>query len=193
VHDLLPDAPADAVALTLDDGPHPTWTPQVLDVLQANRVLATFCLVGVQVVANPALVRRILAEGHSVCNHSMTHPQPFSRRPPAEIRSEMTRAQQAIVAAGGRSPRLFRAPGGDWSPDVLSTAAGLGLTPLGWDVDPRDWARPGEASIVSTLRAAHPGDIMLGHDGGGDRAQTVAALGRVLPILRAQGFIFVPL
>ncbi|MCK9897521.1 polysaccharide deacetylase family protein [Frankia sp. AgB32] len=193
VRDLLPDAPAGAVALTLDDGPHPTWTPRMLDVLRTHQVLATFCLVGDQARAHPALVRAILGAGHSVCNHTMTHPQPFSRRPRAQMRAEISRAQEAIVAAGGRSPRLFRAPGGDWSPDVLATADELGLIPLGWDVDPRDWSRPGEEAIVRALSVARAGDILLSHDGGGDRSQTVAALDRVLPALRARGCVFVAL
>ncbi len=193
VRELLPDAPAGAVALTLDDGPHPTWTPRMLDVLRTHQVLATFCLVGDQARAHPALVRAILAAGHSLCNHTMTHPQPFSRRPRAQLRAEISGAQQAIIAAGGLSPRLFRAPGGDWSPDVLAVADELGLTPLGWDVDPRDWSRPGEEVIVRALSAARAGDILLSHDGGGDRSQTVAALDRVLPALRARGCVFVAL
>ncbi|MCM3921924.1 polysaccharide deacetylase family protein [Frankia sp. AiPs1] len=193
IHDLRPDAPADSIALTIDDGPHPVWTPRILEVLRANRVTATFSVVGAQAVANPELVRRIVADGHSLCNHTMTHPQPFSRRTPDQIRVEMTRAQSAIVDAGAEPPRLFRAPGGDWSPAVLAAATGLGMTSLGWDVDPRDWARPGTASIRQSLGRARPGDILLCHDGGGDRAQTVAALRRVLPLLRARGLSFVPL
>ncbi|WP_101831827.1 polysaccharide deacetylase family protein [Frankia canadensis] len=193
VRDLLPDAPANAVALTFDDGPHPTWTPRVLEVLRVHEVLATFCLIGVQARAHPALVRRILAEGHTLCNHTMSHPQPFSQRPEVEIRAEITRAQEAIAAVGGRSPRLFRAPGGDWSAQVLSVAADLGLAPLGWRVDPRDWARPGTDAIVRALEAARAGDILLCHDGGGDRSQTVTALARVLPALRARGLCFVAL
>ncbi|WP_063822654.1 polysaccharide deacetylase family protein [Frankia sp. AvcI1] len=193
IHDLRPDAPRDSVALTIDDGPHPVWTPRILDVLRVNRVSATFSVVGAQAVANPELVRRIVAEGHSLCNHTMTHPQPFGARTPEQIRAEMTRAQSAVVDAGAEPPRLFRAPGGDWSPAVLAAAAGLGMTSLGWDVDPRDWARPGTASIRQSLGGARPGDILLCHDGGGNRAQTVAALQRVLPLLRARGLSFVPL
>ncbi|WP_236701492.1 MULTISPECIES: polysaccharide deacetylase family protein [Frankia] len=145
-----------AVALTIDDGPHPVWTPRMLDVLRRNRVQATFCLVGAQAHAHRDLVGRIIAEGHSVCNHAMTHPQPFSHRTPAQIRAEMVRAQSVIVDAGGKPPRLFRAPGGDWSPAVLAAAANLGMTAIGWDVDPRDWARPGTPRIVRSLTAARP-------------------------------------
>lgn len=193
IRDLRPDAPTDAVALTIDDGPHPVWTPRILDVLRASQVSATFSLVGVQAAAHSALVRRIVDEGHTLCNHTMTHPQPFSRRTPEEIRAEMVRAQSAIVEAGAQPPRLFRAPGGDWSAAVLTAASGLDMTSLGWDVDPRDWARPGTVAIRRSLEAAGPGDILLCHDGGGNREQTVAALELVLPALRAKGLSFVAL
>ncbi|WP_261554478.1 polysaccharide deacetylase family protein [Frankia tisae] len=193
IHEVRPDAPASAIALTIDDGPHPVWTPRLLEVLRVNRVAATFSVVGAQAAANPELVRRIVAEGHTLCNHTMTHPQPFSRRTPDQIRVEMAHAQSAIVDAGAEPPRLFRAPGGDWSPAVLEAASGLGMTSLGWDVDPRDWARPGTESIRQSLGGARPGDILLCHDGGGNRAQTVAALQQVLPMLRARGLSFIPL
>jgi peptidoglycan-N-acetylglucosamine deacetylase len=85
VRDLLPAAPRDAIALTIDDGPDPLWTPQVLDLLRRTGVRATFSLIGVHAHAYPGLVKRIIAEGHGVTNHSMTHPQPFSRQTPAAI------------------------------------------------------------------------------------------------------------
>lgn len=193
IRDLLPGAPANAVALTIDDGPHPVWTPQVLDVLRRNNVRATFSLIGIQAHAQASMVRRILAEGHSICNHTMTHPQPFGRCSPARIKAELVDSQTVIVEAGGRKPRLFRSPGGDWSPAVFSGAAAEGMIPIDWDVDPRDWTRPGTAPIVRSLVAARPGDILLCHDGGGDRSQTVAALRQVLPRLRAEGLTFVTL
>ena len=131
------------VALTIDDGPDPTWTPKVLDLLAANGVHATFSVIGRQAQAYPTLVRRIVRAGHGVCNHSMTHPQPFGARPTAAIRQQIVGAQAVISDAAGAPPRLFRAPGGDWTPAVLDPTAELGLTPVGWSVDPRDWALPG--------------------------------------------------
>ncbi|MCM3883354.1 polysaccharide deacetylase family protein [Frankia sp. R82] len=193
VHDLLPDAPPDAVALTIDDGPDPHWTPQVLALLARYRVRATFSLVGVEAHAHKDIVARIVQEGHAVCNHSMTHPQPFARRPPGAIEQEIELAQAVLVEAAGVPPRLFRSPGGDWSPEVLAAAARHGLTPIDWDIDPRDWARPGPARIVRRLLAAKPGDILLCHDGGGNRAQTVEALRTALPRLIAHGYQFVTL
>jgi peptidoglycan/xylan/chitin deacetylase (PgdA/CDA1 family) len=193
VRDVLPTVSADAIALTIDDGPDPLWTPQVLDLLRRNRTRATFSLIGRQAKAYPALVKRITAEGHSICNHSMTHPRPFGARSTAAIQQQIEDAQEAIINAGGVAPRLFRAPGGDWRAGVLGAAASLGLVPLGWDVDPRDWSRPGSDTVTNRLLTAQPGDILLCHDGGGDRAQTLESLRNVLPALSHRGLQFVPL
>ena len=193
VHELLPQAPPDAVALTIDDGPHPEWTPRVLDLLAREHVRATFSVVGVRARAFPTLVRRIVEEGHGVCNHTLTHPEPFPRRRAEEIERQVAEAQAAIADAGGVSPHLFRSPGGGWSPVVFDTAARHGLVPIDWDVDPRDWARPGAVVITRRLLRAKPGDILLCHDGGGNRAQTYTALTRVLPELKSRGLTFVAL
>jgi peptidoglycan/xylan/chitin deacetylase (PgdA/CDA1 family) len=200
VHQLHPDAPANAVALTLDDGPDPTWTPRVLALLRQYHVHATFCLIGRQAQAHPDLVRQIVTDGHAICNHSMTHPQPFAHRSAAAVEQQINGAQSAITAAAGTAPRLFRAPGGDWSPAVFASAAGHGLTPIAWDVDPRDWSRPGTQKIIDSLLAAKPGDILLCHDGDGDRpggrsdrAETAQALAVALPQLQSKGYTFVTL
>ncbi|WP_241002830.1 polysaccharide deacetylase family protein [Streptomyces sp. CB01881] len=180
------------VALTFDDGPGPA-TGQVLDLLAQYGVKATFCQVGRQAAANPAMVRRIVAAGHRLCDHSVDHPQPFAALPHDRAVSEISRAKDMIVQAGGPGTRVswFRAPGGGFTADNQRIAADLGLRPLGWSVDPRDWARPGVASIVSTVQGQlRPGGVVLMHDGGGDRSQTVAALKQLLPWLVAQGYHF---
>jgi peptidoglycan/xylan/chitin deacetylase (PgdA/CDA1 family) len=193
VHDVLLAAPQNAVALTIDDGPDPLWTPQMLDLLHRTGVRATFSLIGAQAHAYPGLVKRILAEGHGVTNHSMTHPQPFSRGNSTTIRRQITDAQSAITDAGGVAPKLFRAPGGDWSAAVFSAVQDLQMVPLGWDIDPRDWSRPGTGSVTTRLLAARAGDILLCHDGGGNRAQTIESLSTVLPVLKSRGLQFVTL
>jgi peptidoglycan/xylan/chitin deacetylase (PgdA/CDA1 family) len=193
VHDILPGLPHDAIALTIDDGPHPLWTPQMLELLRLNGIRATFSLIGRQAHAHPALVKRIVAEGHSVCNHSMTHPQPFSGDNPATIHQQIADAQSAIADAGGVPPRLFRAPAGDWSAGVLTAVQGFRMVPLGWDIDPRDWSQPGTELVTNRLLAARPGDILLCHDGGGNRAQTIESLRTVLPTLKSRGLVFVSL
>jgi peptidoglycan/xylan/chitin deacetylase (PgdA/CDA1 family) len=123
----------------------------------------------------------------------MTHPLTFARRTPTEVRRQVVDAQSSIIDATSEAPRLFRAPAGVWSPTVLRTAAGNGMVPIDWNVDPRDWSRPGTAHIVRQMLAMRPGDIVLCHDGGGNRQETVQALGTVLPILLDRGLTFVPL
>ncbi|MFG3049897.1 polysaccharide deacetylase family protein [Kitasatospora sp. NPDC048239] len=180
------------MALTFDDGPG-TATGQVLDLLAQYGAKATFCQIGRQAAANPAMVRRILAAGHRLCDHSVHHPQPFAALPHDRAGYEISAARDMIVQAGGPGTRVgwFRAPGGGFTADNQRIAAELGMRPLGWSVDPRDWSRPGVPSIVSAVQSQlRPGGVVLLHDGGGDRSQTVAALRQLLPWLVAQGYRF---
>jgi peptidoglycan/xylan/chitin deacetylase (PgdA/CDA1 family) len=193
VHELLPDAPRTAIALTIDDGPDPQWTPQVLGLLAKYRIKATFSLVGVHVAQAPHLAKEIVERGHAVANHTMHHLQPFASLSRREVVREVAEAQSLISGATGRVPSLFRAPGGDWSPVVFEAIAARGLRPIDWDVDPRDWSLPGVAFIARALLAAKPGDILLCHDGGGFRRETVTALDEVLPVLLRRGLTFVSL
>jgi peptidoglycan/xylan/chitin deacetylase (PgdA/CDA1 family) len=174
-----------AVALTFDDGPDPAWTPQILHQLALRHVHATFCLIGRQAAQYPQLVKAIVAGGHTLCNHTWDHDEGLPHRSRAQIVSEMTRAQVAITrASGGIAPRLFRAPGGNWSGQVEAVARSLHMTPLKWTVDPRDWARPGPGAILGvTLAQLRPGGVVLLHDGGGKRDQTLVALNKLLAIL----------
>ncbi|MFF2144381.1 polysaccharide deacetylase family protein [Kitasatospora sp. NPDC058190] len=193
VHDILPSAPSNAVALTIDDGPSRLYTPQVLQLLRKYDIRATFSVVGMEAHANKDVIKQIAADGHTLANHTMTHPQPLSHRSAAQIHQQLVDTQSVLVDSGAPAPTLFRSPGGDWSPTILETAAQLGMTPIDWDVDPRDWARPGTNKITEKLLAAKPGDILLCHDGGGDRTQTLEALKTVLPALKAKGYTFVTL
>ncbi len=180
------------VALTFDDGPGPA-TGQILDLLAKYGVRATFCEIGPQATADPALVRRIIAGGHRLCDHTVHHPQPMHTLTHDQQAYEITAAKDMIVKAGGPGTKVpwFRAPGGDFTPENRSIAAQDGLRPLGWTVDPRDWARPGTPAIVAAVEhQLRPGGVVLMHDGGGDRAQTVAALRQLLPWLVAQGYTF---
>jgi peptidoglycan-N-acetylglucosamine deacetylase len=179
------------IALTIDDGPHPTWTPTVLALLASLDIRATFCVVGKAAKTHPGLVADVVQAGHAVANHTYTHR--FLRGASAStVRSEIARATDAVAAAAGVRPTHFRAPGGEWSRVVLAECRRQGLRPLDWSVDPRDWSRPGSAAIVRTIMTKTvPGSIILEHDGGGDRSQTLQALTVALPRLLDQGYRFV--
>ncbi len=178
------------LALTFDDGPDPRWTPWLLDVLAEHQVTASFFLIGRQVAAHPALAARIAAAGHRLGNHSLDHPQPFSARPAAELRRQVLVTQELIADATGVLPDLFRAPAGGWSEPVLRLLAGSGLRAVDWSVDPKDWGEPGAGRIARRLLRSRPGDVVLCHDGGGDRSGTVQAVRAVLPVLRDRGVAF---
>ena len=180
------------VALTFDDGPGPN-THQILDVLASHGVHGTFCQIGRQVGDFPDEEKRIVAEGNALCNHSWDHI--YARTTSAAtIPGEVDKTNDAIEAATGVRPDVMRAPGGLWTTALYSALAARHMVPLGWAVDPDDWKRPGTAAIVSrVLDQVRPGAVILMHDGGGDRSQTVAALGTIIDTLRAQGYSFVTL
>jgi peptidoglycan/xylan/chitin deacetylase (PgdA/CDA1 family) len=181
-----------AVNITIDDGPDPVWTPKVLQVLRANRVKATFCMIGPQAAAHPDLVKAVVADGHRLCDHTVDHDESMDRRSRAYQKQQiLTAAHQIEQASGGVEPQYYRAPGGAFTPYSRQIAAAAGLRPLGWNVDARDWERPGVGAIETTERDELPnGPTILFHDGGGDRHQTVEALKQLLPWLRAHGHTF---
>ncbi len=123
----------------------------------------------------------------------MTHPLNLPRCPPRRSRQEIGEAHDRIAQLTGVAPKFFRSPGGNWSTQVLDVASQHGMICIDWAVDPRDWARPGTGQITTTLLAAKPGDILLCHDGGGDRSETIAALRTVIPALQKRGLAFVAL
>lgn len=184
---------SNAIMLTIDDGPHPLWTPKYLRLLQRYHVQATFCVIGRQVLQYPDLVKAAVHDGHHIANHTFDHPLNLPRLSAAQIHAQLVDTNDAIVRATGFRPRQFRAPGGVWGPDVYAEVSRQQMMPLGWDIDPRDWSLPGVAHIRSAMLASRPHDIILCHDGGGDRSQTYAALQTVIPALLARGWRFVAL
>ena len=183
------------VALTFDDGPDPNYTPKMLALLKKNDVKATFCLVGVQVQQFPQLVRDIVADGHTLCNHTWKHDTKLGTKGDDAIRADLQRTQEAIQAAApGAEVKYFRHPGGMWTPRAVKIAKELGMVSLGWDVDPMDWntAKHGTGAqmrdhILQVLRSGvKPGSIVLSHDAGGDRTGTLAAYEIALPELVAK-------
>jgi peptidoglycan/xylan/chitin deacetylase (PgdA/CDA1 family) len=178
------------IALTVDDGPSPVYTPQVLRVLDKYGVTASFSMVGENAAAYPAVARDVAAAGHMIVNHTWNHSD-LTRMTPVAVRDEISRATDAIHTATASRPAMFRAPYGYWSPTVYQCCAQAELPPLDWSVDPRDWARPGVGSIVKTITSTtRTGSIILEHDGGGNRSQTVAALKIWLPRLLDAGYRF---
>ncbi|UVO50709.1 glycosyltransferase [Sphingomonas sp. SUN019] len=193
------------LALTFDDGPDATWTPRILDVLEAAHVPATFFVIGENALRHPQLLNRIVADGGEIGNHTYTHPN-LATTSPGGTRLELNATQRLVEAYTGRSMRLFRAPYfGDAEPTTADElhpaleAQQAGYTVVGLHVDPNDWQRPGVDAIVDqVMKQVHagrpdaPANVILLHDGGGDRSETVAALPRIIMGLKAEGYRFVP-
>jgi peptidoglycan-N-acetylglucosamine deacetylase len=193
------------LALTFDDGPDPTWTPKILDILEKEKVPGTFFVIGENALQHPGLLNRILADGGELGNHTYTHPN-LALLGTHAIKLELNATQRLVEAYTGRAMRLMRAPYfGDAEPttaDEIGPALvgqDQGYTVVGLHADPNDWQRPGAQAIydqvVQQVRAATPersANIILLHDGGGDREQTVEALPRIIATLKAEGYKFVP-
>jgi peptidoglycan/xylan/chitin deacetylase (PgdA/CDA1 family) len=179
-------------ALTFDDGPNAIYTPQILAVLAAYGVPATFFTLGREGAARPDLLRAEAAAGDSVEDHTWDHPD-LTKLPIAAAASELSRTADLVWQATGVRARCFRPPYGNTNSTVVSIGASLGLVQTLWNVDPRDWSRPGVSAIVGNVLAnAHGrGVVIIMHDGGGDRSQTVAALPQIIMGLRSQGYQFV--
>ncbi|MDN5860576.1 MAG: polysaccharide deacetylase family protein [Pseudonocardia sp.] len=183
---------ARTVALTFDDGPDPRWTPAVVELLHRYGAVATFCMIGDTARGREDLVHSVVAAGMRLCDHTRTHDMDLVSFPRPEIVQEIAGTHDHLERVAGAPVRYFRAPGGYWSPQILDIAVEHGMQPLGWSVDSRDWQRPGVAAIVTTVqRQMHPGAVVLMHDGGGDRSQTLRALEQLLPWLVDHGYAFV--
>ncbi|MEU7282181.1 polysaccharide deacetylase family protein [Streptomyces sp. NPDC045431] len=176
------------MVLSFDDGPDPRYTPAVLRTLRAYDVRAMFFVCGELAAARPDLLREMTADGHVVGNHSWSHPN-VTKLPPSRIRDELGSTSDVIARVTGSPPLWYRAPYGAWNRHSFEIGAELGMEPLAWTVDTLDWTEPGTASIVSrVLDGAGPGVVVLSHDAGGDRSQSVAALKTYLPRLLEAGY-----
>ena len=188
------------VVLTFDDGPDPKWTPKILDVLKQKQAPAVFFLLGQQAESYPGVVRRIVAEGHEIGSHTYTHAN-LSLVSPQRVRIELDATQRLIQTITGRSTTLFRPPyEADSRPNELSEitplliAQSLDYLTVMESIDPEDWERPGAEVIFQRVKQQRRnGSIVLLHDAGGDRSQTVEALPKIIDYLRARGDKLVPL
>ncbi|MFF4545646.1 polysaccharide deacetylase family protein [Streptomyces sp. NPDC001435] len=178
------------MVLTFDDGPDPRYTPDILDTLDEYGVRAMFFVCGEMAVDNKELLARMADAGHIVGNHTWTHPL-LTQLDRAEIRSEMVRTSDVIEDAYGERPWWFRAPYGAWNRAAFQLGAEMGMEPLAWTVDSLDWTTPGTRTIIDRVEnGAAPGVVVLSHDAGGDRSQTVRALRKWLPHLLDDGYHF---
>lgn len=182
------------VALTFDDGPS-QYTPQILAILQHYGVRATFFSIGQNIAQFPTYLQQGLAGKHAVENHTFTHPH-LTTLPFASIYRELSTTQKAVLKETGTCPTVFRPPYGEYNADVVLAAGQLGLTVVTWDADASDWLipQPSAEMIASRiLNAADNGTIFLLHEGGGNRANTVAALPAIISGLLARGLQLVTL
>ena len=172
------------IAIGFDDGPS-DWTPKVLRVLRRFDSHATFFEIGQEIDGRAETMKKVLAQGSEIGNHSLHH----EMNPSSESLAETNRL---IRNATGFEPCDFRPPDGDVNPGLVSRAHAEQMVTVNWDVDPRDWSTPGTGAIASNvIHHAHNGSIVVMHDGGGPRSQTVAALPAILSHFRRRGYEFV--
>jgi peptidoglycan/xylan/chitin deacetylase (PgdA/CDA1 family) len=185
--------PGDKVAaLTFDDGPNPTYTPQILQVLTQYHVPATFQIVGYEGAARPDLLKLEVADGMTLTNHTWDHASLISLNP-GQFAGEVDATTNLIQSVTGQTVKCVRPPYGYSNASVLTQLAQRGLGELLWDIDPSDYTTPGTGVITNrVLGALHPGAIVIMHDGGGDRSQTVAALPAIITGIEAAGYRLEP-
>ena len=179
------------IALTFDDGPDPVYGPQILALLVRYRVPATFFYIGNLVERYPEIAAQAERAGFVIGNHTWDHSE-LPLLSPDQVQSELSQTNDAIFKATGIRPTLMRPPYGAITPAIETQNAQDNLSTILWDVDPRDWARPSTDAITwNVLTNVHDGAIVLLHEGGGDRSQTVAALEQIIPALSQSGYHFV--
>ncbi|MER7171645.1 polysaccharide deacetylase family protein [Streptomyces mesophilus] len=178
------------MVLTFDDGPDPRFTPHILRTLRQHHVRAMFFVCGEMAAASPDLLREMVDDGHLIGNHTWTHPQLLRLRRSGVLR-EIESTSEVVQRTVGEAPLWFRAPYGAWNRDAFEIGAGLGMEPLAWTTDSLDWTEPGTRKVVdNVLRGAGSGVVILNHDAGGNRWQSVEALRIYLPRLLADGYRF---
>jgi peptidoglycan-N-acetylglucosamine deacetylase len=178
------------VALTFDDGPDPTFTPQILDALQKYDAKATFFVIGEEAERYPDIIKRQAKEGHEIGNHTYRHHfgDGYS---PAMLKKELEKNAEVIRGYTGLTPSLFRPIAGYYDKEIVDTAieGGYNVILWSWHQETRDWSRPGAAKITrNVISDTRPGDVIIFHDAGGDRSQTVKAVEDILEILYKNGY-----
>jgi peptidoglycan/xylan/chitin deacetylase (PgdA/CDA1 family) len=177
------------IAMTFDDGPHQTLTPKLLDLLAQKKIKATFFVLGENAQRHPEILKRAIAEGHEIGNHSWSHPH-LAKLPDESVRSELQRTDDVISQAIGVHPKIMRPPYGELTPKQRQWVnSEFGYKIILWDVDPLDWKEPGPSIVAQRIiHDTKPGSIMLSHD---IHAQTIMAMPETFDALLAKGFKFV--
>ena len=179
-----------AIYLTFDDGPTVKYTKRVLDLLDQYDAKATFFQVGENATAHPELTRSVIERGHALGNHTWSH-RDMRKLRPKELKGQIARTSAALFGITGRPVTCLRPPFGAANARVRKAIRRQKLDVKLWDIDPRDWKKPGSAAIAHrVVSVADPGDVSLMHDGGGNRSQSVRALERILRSLSKQHYDF---
>ncbi|WP_051286919.1 polysaccharide deacetylase family protein [Paenibacillus taiwanensis] len=181
------------VCLTLDDGPDPQYTPIILDILKEYGAKVTFFSLGRNAVNYPELVQRAYEEGHEIANHTYSHPE-LPTITIEQVQAEIRQTEELLSSITGQHTALFRPPYGKYNDEVLNAVEEMGYTVILWSdpLEMMDWELPGSDVLVKTaLDHVENGSIMLLHDAGGERGQTVEAIRQLLPLLMARGYQFV--
>lgn len=179
------------IALTFDDGPSPHFTPQVLNILAQNDVKATFFLIGREADKLPDITRKIVENGNEIGNHTYFHPTTLKNININKVKNEITKTEDAIYQITNIRPVLFRPPGGYFNKEIVESAKELNYTTIlwSWNQQTNDWKNPGVEKIVETvLKNPRSGDIIIFHDRGGDRTQTIESLQPIIDGLKEKGF-----
>ncbi|MBP1930107.1 polysaccharide deacetylase family protein [Ammoniphilus resinae] len=181
------------ICLTFDDGPDPKYTPEILKLLGKYQAKGTFFVTGNKVEQHPEIVLQQVLEGHEIANHSYSH-RYISKMSSKELEEEILKTENIIKQVTGQVPKLYRPPGGFYNETVVNAAKGNGYTVVlwSWRHDTKDWANPGVDKIIKkVVKNAQNGDIVLFHDHGGNRKQTINALKEILPQLQKRGYRFI--
>lgn len=186
------------IALTFDDGPWPETSEEILNILEQNDAHATFFMIGNQVGEHPDVVKKLYAAGNQLATHSYDHAAGAGQgvnltyMTADQQVSEITKGFDAIESViGAKVSRIMRAPGGNYYGSLVETLHPYITAEIGWDVDTEDWRKPGSEAIIQRIESVKPGQVILCHDGGGNRSQTVEALKVAIPYLKAQGYTFI--
>lgn len=179
-----------SIALTFDDGPDPRYTPDILKILKDNSIKATFFVTGEKAKRYPHLIEAIHQQGHVIANHTVNHPM-LTRLSSNKINYEIAETNRRVEKIIHVKPRCLRPPFGKYNARVIQIANKNGLTVTNWDLNSFDYNRRGVNQLVNwVLNQSHPGYVILLHDGGGNRSQTVKALPRIIQGFKDRGIGF---